>query len=297
MTVRKSDYFRYFPLFPELPRWGLGVTAAGFTRIPPSSSYPPDQHPENHQFDWEHGRVLDALQIVLVSAGRGWLETRASGELRIEAGTAFLLFPGTWHRYRPDPETGWEESWIEVQGPVVESLLATDSISGKSLLRHDAIATGLGEVLDSIHRLARVETVGFQPELSAAAMQALAICARPDSETLRISSLQQAVLESVQYLNKHHAESVNVEELAKHLGVAYSHFRRAFRENTGFAPWQYVIQLRLAQSRRLLASSSMKLDDVAARVGFSSGFHLSLAFKKIHGVSPDHWRKSLATKD
>jgi len=165
---------------------------------------------------------------------------------------------------------------------VFESILATKSITENGLLRHDAIRSGLGETLDSIHRLARVGAAGFQPELSATALQALAICARPDSGSPRISSLQQAVL-----------EPVNVEELAKHLGVAYSHFRRAFREHTGFAPWQYVIQLRLAHARRLLASSPAKLEDVAARVGFSSGFHLSLAFKRSFGISPAHWRKSL----
>ncbi len=291
-----TDYFRYSPVSPEIARWGVGVTASGFTRVLPCDAYPPKRHPENHQFDWEHGRVLEAFQIVLVLCGSGWLETRATGKLRVTAGTAFLLFPGIWHRFRPDPETGWEESWVELQGPVVKSLLESESVSGKSLLRHKAIQAGLGQTLDSIHRLARGESAGFQPEISALAMQALAICARENPDNPLIPAVRRAVLEAEQYLGKHHTESVSIEALATKLGVAYSHFRRAFREHTGFAPWQYVIHLRLSHARRLLASSPLKLEDVAGRVGFSSGFHFSTAFKNAYGLSPDRWRKSLGIK-
>jgi transcriptional regulator GlxA family with amidase domain len=43
----------------------------------------------------------------------------------------------------------------------------------------------------------------------------------------------------------------------------------------------------------MLTSSDAILDDIAARVGFSSGFHLSNAFKQAYGESPDKWRRTL----
>jgi hypothetical protein len=67
--------------------------------------------------------VLEALQIVFISAGRGWFESPATGCRVVEPGMAFLILPKTWHRYRPDPSTGWTESWLEVQGPIVENLI------------------------------------------------------------------------------------------------------------------------------------------------------------------------------
>jgi len=150
-------------------RWGLGVTASGYTRVPAKSAYPPKRHPEDHQFDWAHGRVLDALQVVLISSGGGWLETRVCKERRVEAGMVFLLLPGVWHRYRPDPGTGWEESWIEVQGPVVNELLKAKTFPEGSVLRAGAMDAGLDEVLDIIHQRARGGANGFDPEFSAAA--------------------------------------------------------------------------------------------------------------------------------
>ena len=294
MTSSRIDYFRYLPATPEMRRWGLGVTAAGCARIRVGAAYPTEKHPDDHQFNWKHGRVLDALQIVLISSGSGWLETHETGKRKIRAGMVFLLLPGVWHRYRPDPQSGWTESWIEVQGPVVDELLTAGTFPPGSVLRGGAIDGGLEEALESIHREFFKTHPGFQPELAAAAMRVLALCSRAAQGKARPSRIQRAVREAERHLIEHHAEAVNVEELAVKLGVAYSHFRRAFRAQTGLAPWKYVIRLRLARARRMLASGDAKLEDIAARVGFSSGFHLSNAFKQAYGESPDTWRRSLA---
>ncbi len=296
MISSATDYFRYLPATPEMGAWGLGVTAAGHTCIEAGMFYPPASHPEDHWLDWSHGRVLDALQIVLISAGAGWLETRATGRLRVRAGMVFLLHPRTWHRYRPEAQTGWTESWIEVQGGVVDGLLAAEVFSPAAILYVGAIDIGLESAMEAIHRRLRMDPCDFHPDLSAAALRVLALCARAARRAVRSSRIQQAVIEAERFLNEHHAEPVNVENLAVKLGVAYSHFRRAFRVQTGFAPWQYVIRLRLMRARRLLMSSDATLDDIAARVGFSSGFHLSNAFKQAYGQAPGAWRHELGSR-
>jgi hypothetical protein len=110
MARNEENYFRYFATSPDMEVWGVTVTAAGFTRVRAGSPYPPSSHPGDHQFDWTHGRVLDALQVVLIANGGGRFETHATGSREIHAGMAFALLPGVWHRYRPDEGRGWEES-------------------------------------------------------------------------------------------------------------------------------------------------------------------------------------------
>ena len=90
--------------------------------------------------NWTHGRVLDALQVVWVSYGRGTIETRATGRRKVEAGMLFLLLPGVWHRYRPDVKTGWIENWVELSGPVVDGILLAGTFPAATILRRGAVA-------------------------------------------------------------------------------------------------------------------------------------------------------------
>lgn len=292
MPTIPPGYFRYFTAGQTARAWGLALTASGFTRIAPGSDYPPVRHPDDHHFDWSQGRTLDALQLVLITAGRGHFETR-SQRRTIEAGEAFVLLPGIWHRYRPDPDTGWEESWLEVTGPQIASLRRAGVLSPRHLVRSGGIEGGLEQALAHVHELARNQGPDSEPELSAAAYRVLAAWNQLRAPRSTPSRLQGAVLAAQQHFADHLAEPVNVAALARQLGVAYSHFRRAFKTHTGYAPWQYVLQLRLAHARRALATGDTTLEEIAMRFGFSSAFHFSAAFKRAQGVAPDHWRKQL----
>lgn len=290
MPASPPDYCRYFVVTPESRRWGLGVAAAGRTRIPAGACYPQGQHPEDHHLEWEQGRVLDALQVVLVTEGGGSLETRALGMRRVEAGMVFLLLPGVWHRYRPDPVSGWTESWLETQGPLVDTLLADGVFREDGALLAGEVAAEIEVQMNAIHLSLMTGGDQHPALLAAEVMRVLALCAPSSAPPAEVGHVDRAVRKAAGILAERHAEPVNVEALARELGVAYSHFRRRFKSLTGLSPWRYVIQVRLARARRLLLSGDATLEDIATRVGFSSGFHLSHAFKQVHGVSPSRWR-------
>jgi AraC-like DNA-binding protein len=44
------------------------------------------------------------------------------------------------------------------------------------------------------------------------------------------------------------------------------------------------------RARRLLAGTDATLASIADQLGFSSAFHFSTIFKRVHGQSPAHWR-------
>lgn len=293
MIEPQPNYFRYFAARPEFEIWGLGVTAAGYTRIAAGTPYPPSEHPADHDLVWRDGRVLEAWQIVLIEEGRGVFESRSAGRKIVRPGTAFMLFPGEWHRYRPAPKEGWVENWIEVRGPLLRRLQVTGVIDPRTPLHHNAPVSDLGEALYAVHQRIARPRPGFDAELCGLALRVVAAWAGGEEAPARNAPLGRAIARAEAWLGEHLAEPVHLETLARNLGVSYSSFRRAFRQHTGRSPWQFMLQLRLARARRLLIGGHESLEEIAGQVGFSSAFHLSTAFKRAFGTAPRVLREKM----
>lgn len=90
----------------------------------------------------------------------------------------------------------------------------------------------------------------------------------------------------VEYLHGSYGEKVTVDEMAAVAAMSASHFSRVFRKETGFAPMNYLIDLRLAKARRLLVAGESCVTSVALRCGFASSSHFTDSFRKRFGCPP-----------
>jgi AraC-like DNA-binding protein len=88
-----------------------------------------------------------------------------------------------------------------------------------------------------------------------------------------------------------------VADLAHRCGLKTSRFQQLFHDLLGTSPGAYVITLRLAEARRLLASTTLGIAEIGARVGWSNPYHFSRIFRQHLGCSPRAWRVSLLTPD
>lgn len=291
MTPPKGNYFSYISTTPERARWGVEVLGCGFTRSAPGEAYPPPGHPADHHFDFKKGRTLQALQILFVAEGGGWVQTATREHQRISAESVFILLPGEWHRYRPDPKTGWSEHWVELDGWVVRSLIEEGVINSRQCVFQGIEGTGIAGLFHKLNALLSNRRPYTVPELANAAHELLGHCAELPSAGKIPSRIAGAVRRAEEHLVEHLGENVDLEALARKLGLGYSYFRRVFREQTGLSPWQYLLRSRLARAQRIMAAGDETLAAIAESAGFGSAFHLSAAFKKVHGVSPDIWRR------
>jgi AraC-like DNA-binding protein len=286
-----ADFRRYLVNMPESDDWGIAVTAGGRQTCPAGSPYPPPGHPPDHHFSWEIGRVLGACQIVFIAEGRGLFESSATGLVRVAAGTALVVLPGVWHRYAPDPGTGWTEEWIELQGRTIEAVCAKGALHPARAVVPIRRAIELEALLQRVQARLCAAITGFDPEAAALGMQVLALVV----EAPRLSAPPRPITAFVARAERLLTEAVDrpppIPRLARELGVAYSYFRREFKRHTGLAPYQYVRQMRLEKARRMIGTSSDSLQAIAERLGFASPYHLSAAFKKYYGEAPDHWRR------
>jgi AraC-like DNA-binding protein len=82
-------------------------------------------------------------------------------------------------------------------------------------------------------------------------------------------------------------------DLARRYGMCASGFGRKFREVTGIPPLKYCRLLRLEQVREELLTSSIPVEVLAEKYGFTDSNHLIKLFKKRYGMTPLAFRRTI----
>ncbi len=283
-----DGFVRYIPPSSEGARWGLQVTDCGWTNVAPNTIYPPGQHPESFRLDRKGGRLLSEGQFVLISSGSGSFWSEPTGELAIKPGTAFVLFPGVAHTYCPAKHTGWHEHWIGFVGPTADRFWS-DLFHPAQPLIHVGEDSKLVSVFRDICELVEYQYQGSHGLLAAKSME---IAARLFAKTLPQHRheddgvIGKACTMMVESLN----QPIDFERFAASVAMSYSVFRRRFKDHTGMAPNQYLLELRLEKASRLLRNSTLSVERIAELVGFTSVSYFSRFFKERCGVSPLHFR-------
>jgi transcriptional regulator GlxA family with amidase domain len=100
------------------------------------------------------------------------------------------------------------------------------------------------------------------------------------------------ILTAQQWLERHFAEDVHLNEVAADLGMSPRNLSRRFNSATGYPPQQYLQHLRVEAAKELLQTTALKIIEVSYRVGYSDLSSFNKVFKKVTGLTPKHFRQT-----
>lgn len=104
-----------------------------------------------------------------------------------------------------------------------------------------------------------------------------------------------AASELVRKVRRLMAESMprgmSVGELAGAVGVSREHLARVFAKQTGVAPHEHMLRLRMAHACRLLKESGMAVKEVGDVLGVEKPQHFTRLFKKAMKMTPTQFRR------
>jgi AraC-like DNA-binding protein len=291
MKSETNSFYRYFPISRRDKNWGLYITTAGEARITPHTTYPPSGHPKGYDFDWQHGRVLDGFALVYISSGSGKFESKPNISISVEAGYAFLLFPGVWHRYMANLETGWHEHWICFDGEIARRWLRHRLFSAKNpvakIAAEDTVLATFSRVMQSI----RANRPALQQIMAGATDNLMGLIyssqqVQPATDAQNSNAIELAITR----IQNEFERDLDMKHLASELGVSYSWFRHTFTLHTGLSPHQYLLEFRLVRARNLLAETDFSIKEVAVQTGFQDEFYFSRLFRQKLNLTPSQWR-------
>ena len=60
-----ENYHKYLNIAELEGSWGFHINTVGSARVAPNKNYPNNrQHPNDHTFTWDKGRILDSYYVV-----------------------------------------------------------------------------------------------------------------------------------------------------------------------------------------------------------------------------------------
>lgn len=97
---------------------------------------------------------------------------------------------------------------------------------------------------------------------------------------------QAQIHRAIQWIRENYLRTLDVRQIAKKSGMAWTTFHRQFKRITGLSPIQYQKELRLLEARKILVHQGLSVREVAFQVGYESASQFNREYSRHFGSSP-----------
>lgn len=248
-------------------------------------------------------RRIRTLTLLYIKRGAGLLTINHAASA-ITGHQLLLLAPGMQVAVQPDSLAEWDVHYIAFKlmrpvragnGWAIETLDPMPNAYGCELPLADLPA--IERLLAQVHSRADEDSDAgaLLPWKRQLALAELLYTAMRERNKADRRSVPDAVRECAAYIDRHYADIIRMDELAKRCGLHPSTFSRLFRQIIGSSPSEYLAQVRIEAAKAMLPSP-FPLREVARRAGFCDEYYFSRMFKKITGISPSHYTRAVRTQ-
>lgn len=277
----ETDAFKYSYKTKLRENLGLTVYNCGFQKCTPGYSWGPGYR--------------DHFLIHYVVSGRG-VYAMDGKQYEIQAGDAFYCTPNRSIHYWADMDDPWEYYWVGFNGTEAERLLNLTDFSPEHPVGHFGENGQMRQYILYIYK-----NIGVKPYQEARMIGGLytflsCLMEQADRDVAGGSSAQY-VEKAVQFIQYNYSRSIDVADIASHVGVSRSHLYRVFMRHLGVSPNEYLIRFRINEACSLLRKKRFSIGEISYSVGFQDQLYFSRQFKKLKGVSPSKYLESLGSPD
>jgi transcriptional regulator GlxA family with amidase domain len=117
------------------------------------------------------------------------------------------------------------------------------------------------------------------------------ILSKTENKSHQSESITETLRYLVKYMENNYKSRLTLDYLSKFSGVSKYYLCREFKKYTGFSPNEYLIRLRIEQSKLLLQKTNISIERIAELVGIPDENNFSRHFKKLEGTTPGHFRE------
>ncbi|MFC4303660.1 response regulator transcription factor [Cohnella boryungensis] len=95
------------------------------------------------------------------------------------------------------------------------------------------------------------------------------------------------------YIDAHYFEDIKISMFTEKYFLSREYLMKLFKQQFGFGIHEYVQKIRMDKAKQLLDDPALKIQEIAAMLGYKDKNYFSKAFRNYYSVSPSEYRDSL----
>lgn len=115
---------------------------------------------------------------------------------------------------------------------------------------------------------------------------------RTEESSATLTDAQRIVRKAKSYCERHYQEDISLDTIASEVHITKSWFCSLFKKETGKTFGNYVTDLRLKKAATALATTEIKISQIAEDVGYKNASHFHRAFVEKYQMTPAEYRRA-----
>jgi AraC-like DNA-binding protein len=95
---------------------------------------------------------------------------------------------------------------------------------------------------------------------------------------------------TLHYIKENLAEKISVDDLSAQAYMSKPNFYRAFKQEFGLSPIDYIIKERMRLAKRCLKNPALSITEICFKAGFSNLAYFTRMFRQLEGMTPTDYR-------
>jgi AraC family transcriptional regulator, arabinose operon regulatory protein len=251
---------------------------------------------EAHRHYWER-RQLNETILIYCTAGRGFYR-QGEKEWTILPGDVLGCPPMTHHSYGADARNPWTIFWMHLSGPgqdISRALLGLTA--ARPVVRAGIRPRAIAMFRTLFHFMRPPLTEPRMAALNHTARLIMDCLAMDVGEEVSSESIGAGIQRVIDHMERHVDAAADVPAWLGLFRGSRSHFQRQFKRATGQAPSDYFLRLKIRKARTLLAISTLRVSEIAERIGMDDPNYFSRQFRRVTGQSPLAYRDHIASNE
>lgn len=241
----------------------------------------------------ERPRACNEYIVIYCEKGEGWFNMNETHR-KLTAGNILFIPKDIPHSYGANKYYPWSIYWCHMKGESLEDYMLRLPLNNYTVPVSSLIAEELKRLFHTAFRSIEngysLETLLYVSHVIKHAM-GLIFFANP-AYHVKLKENYECVETAINVMKENLHGTITVPAIAETAKISLPHFYKLFKTKTGYSPINYFNRLKIMRACQYLKITTMKINEIADKLGFRDQYYFSRIFKNVMGVSPRQYRKS-----